>query len=80
MKSITKTFLTLSLLIPLAGCWDSGCCKKDKKVVHVEKAGQPATPKANCSHVGCSHDHSKEVVSHHEEPISHDELMNSDEK
>ena len=65
MNSISKKFLTLGLLLPLAGCFDSGCCKKTE-VVETEQAATPATPKENCGHVGCTHDHSKDATHMHE--------------
>jgi len=59
-----KQFLTLALLLPLAGCWDSGCCKKNTEVAPV---GQQATPTERCTHAGCTHDHGHDAHhAHHE--------------
>ena len=59
-----KQFLTLALLLPLAGCWDSGCCKKNAEVAPV---GQQATPTEHCTHAGCTQDHGHDAHhAHHE--------------
>jgi|GEM_PF-1543777 len=69
MKTTLKQFLTLGLLLPLAGCWDSGCCKKNNE--HV--VAQQATPKVRCSHAGCTHDHSKDTSHPHNVAAKHNE-------
>ena len=61
MKTTLKKILPLSLLL-LAGCWDSGCCKKNKTCSSKTKLAQVATPKERCNHAGCTHDHSKDAV------------------
>ena len=61
MNATLKKILPLSLLL-LAGCWDSGCCKKNKSCNSKTKSAQVATPKQRCNHAGCTHDHSKDAV------------------
>ena len=71
MKSMVKTALTLSLLLPLAGCWD--CCSSTKKVnEHGEVATHGTTNEkvSKCSHKGCTHDHSKDAHNQPAEEIS----------
>ena len=64
MKSIIKTALTLSMLLPLAGCFDFGWSKKEKNADKVEKAevaehGSADEKASKCSHKGCKLDHTK---------------------
>lgn len=61
MNATLKKILPLSLLL-LAGCWDSGCCKKNKPCSSKTKSAQVATPKERCNHAGCTHDHSKDAA------------------
>ena len=67
MKSIVKTILTVSALLPLAGCLDFGWSKKESKQeqgqapMHHESAEKKAD---KCSHKGCAHDHSKDGKKH----------------
>ncbi len=71
-----KTALTLSMLLPLAGCFDFGWSKKENKAVK-SQAAQPgvAEEKAGkCSHKGCTHDHSKDAHKKHE----HSEVQTQD--
>lgn len=72
MKSTIKTALTISMLLPLAGCFDFGWSKKENKVEKSEKVeaaqhGAAEEKAGKCSHKGCSHDHSKDgqKKSHH---------------
>ena len=58
----------------LAGCWDSGCCKKHAACAPTEQVAQTATPKESCSHAGCSHDHSKDTSNDHAEEMAADEV------
>ena len=62
MKSIIKTALTLSMLLPLAGCFDFGWSKKENKSEKSEVAhhGAAQEKSGKCSHKGCTHDHSKD--------------------
>jgi len=72
MNSIIKKALTLSLLLPLAGCWDFGSDKKNRKtkksVSSRKHKGKSASPKTSCSHANCTHDHSN----NHKTPDYHD--------
>ena len=60
MNSITKTALTLSLLLPLAGCWDCWSTKKSEEQGEVATHGHTGEKASKCSHKGCTHDHSKD--------------------
>ena len=74
MKSMTQKFLALSLLISLPGCFDFGCCKKDKAAHTEAHAAQAATPKEHCSHAGCTHGHGADLADDHvavAQPCSH---------
>ncbi len=58
MKSFVKTALTISLLLPLAGCWDFGWSKKETKQGETGMQGHTHAGK-QCSNPHCKHDHSK---------------------
>ena len=65
MKSIVKTALAFSLLLPLAGCWDFGWSKKnqgDHEKSERAMHGKNNENKHKCSHPGCTHDHSKDAA------------------
>lgn len=78
MKSIVKTALTFSLLLPLAGCWDFGWSKRNQDykssetTTYTSHEYKPASKK--CSHPGCNHDHSKDVQKKHH----HDKMKSKD--
>jgi hypothetical protein len=82
MKSTVKTALTLSMLLPLAGCFDFGWSKKENKVENAEVAhhGAAQEKSSKCSHKGCTHDHSKDghKKSHHHEDEVKTQDMNED--
>ncbi len=64
MKPMVKTALTLSLLLPLAGCCDFCWSKKATEVTSEDAThGTVTKTVSKCSHKGCTHDHSKD--SHH---------------
>jgi len=74
MKTTLKKILPLSLLL-LAGCWDSGCCKKNKPCNSKTKSAQAATPKQRCSHAGCTHDHSKDAAAKQAPTVIEQEIV-----
>lgn len=84
MKSIVKTALTLSMLLPLTGCWDFGWSKKEQKheqgQAPMNHASEQAAKESQCSHKGCTHDHSKDGGHHndHSKKAHHNDVKVQD--
>lgn len=72
MKNIITKLLPLSLLL-LAGCWDSGCCKKNKCCTPTQQATPAPTAQKPCGH-GCTHDHSKDHSNSSQEAATQDQV------
>ncbi len=71
MKSMVKILVTLSLLLPLTGCWKPSWFSQDaqKEVIQEPLKGHQATQQPQehvCSHPGCKKNHGKNHK-HHDE-------------
>lgn len=82
MKANIQTIITLALLLPLTGCWNSSEPKKHEQHEKGAVAGHGHEEKhsGKCSHKGCKHDHSKDGHKKHRDEVKTQSMNEYDDE